>query len=51
MIREQDFPAYVVGISKLKIVEVLLEMVAKSWVPAAVFGLSEETGAIRCGYW
>lgn len=36
-----------VGISKLKIVEVLEEMVPKYWVPSAVVGVSEETGMMR----
>jgi hypothetical protein len=36
--------------SKLKIVDVLEEIVPKYWVPAAVEGVEEEMGMIRWGY-
>lgn len=44
-------PEYEDGISKLKIVEVFDEMVAKYWVPYAVSGELDETGMMRWGYW
>jgi len=37
--------------SKLKMVDVLEEIVPKYDVPAAVVGVEEETGTIRWGYW
>jgi hypothetical protein len=36
--------------SRLKIVDVLEEIVPKYWVPAGVVGVEEETGIIRWGY-
>lgn len=50
-IRLQVWPAYEVGMSKLKMVDTLEEMVPKYWVPNAVSGDVEETGTIKCGYW
>lgn len=46
-IRLQVEPEYDEGMSKLKIVEVLEEMVPKYCVPAAVSGVSEDIGMIR----
>lgn len=45
--KEHVLPAYEAGMSKLKIVDVLGEMVPKYDVPAAVSGDEEEIGIIR----
>lgn len=42
-------PLSAAGMSKLKIVETVLETVPKYEVPAAVLGLTELTGTIKCG--
>lgn len=44
-------PVVVVGMSKLKIDEMVEVIVALREVPCAVVGLEEETGTIRWGNW
>jgi hypothetical protein len=50
-ISEHVSPAYEVGMSKLKMLEMVDETCPSKLVPGALVGLLESMGMIRCGNW